>query len=175
MDYVLAKSGIFDQMTKNWAHVAIAATRHSASVFVDGVRVDDSEFDFPKSATRTNVAYPYPSKLHTPLRDFDLQGPISLGQPAFQGAETQSSFHGKIAMLKIYSSPLTDFEATCLFHESDQIMQSSDASKDDGRHRRLAAREAQAFSGSVARRVAWGTAQVRAHLEVGAHNAVRVV
>eukprot|EP01052_Picozoa_sp_SAG31_P029569 SAG31_NODE_2949_length_4871_cov_2.742456_5_plen_62_part_00 len=41
-------------------------------------------------------------------------------------------FLGKLALLKIYSSPLSDAEANCLFHEGDELLNNAGAVGETG-------------------------------------------
>eukprot|EP01047_Picozoa_sp_COSAG01_P066636 COSAG01_NODE_9239_length_2510_cov_2.007466_2_plen_549_part_00 len=83
----------------------------------------------PGSGVQTNmienVAYPYPSNLRTPLEDFDLRSPIYIG--ARSDLDPQRHFQGHLAVLDIYSSPVTDAEAHCLFRKGDLRLDSAGA------------------------------------------------
>ena len=68
-----------------------------------------------------DAAYPYPSVLRTPLTTFMLESPIYIG--ARSDLDASRFFLGKLALLKIYSSPLSDAEANCLFHAGDAVLQ----------------------------------------------------
>ena len=112
------------------------------------------------SGMLSNSAYPYPSVLrkltHIPplpvildfsdpdksrvstgdtLADFDLQSQIFIG--ARSDLEADRHFLGHMALLKIYSSPVSNAEASCIFHDGEQIL--VDVGADGGGHRRLAA------------------------------------
>eukprot|EP01047_Picozoa_sp_COSAG01_P121623 COSAG01_NODE_50429_length_363_cov_1.185606_1_plen_89_part_01 len=63
----------------------------------------------------SNAAYPYPSVLRNPLADFDLQSSIFLG--ARYDLAQDRHFLGKMALLKVYSSPVNNAEASCMFHD----------------------------------------------------------
>jgi hypothetical protein len=76
-----------------------------------------------------NIAYPYPSNLRSPLQDFDLRSPIFIG--ARFDLDKQRHFKGSLALLSIYSSPLSMAESHCLFMAGDATMEVA-----IGRHRR---------------------------------------
>lgn len=91
------------------------------------------------SGMLNNAGYPYPSVLGTPLADFDLRSSIFLGSRS--DLATDRHFLGKMALLKIYSSPVSNAEASCLFHDGEEIL--VDVGADGGGHRRqLAAADA---------------------------------
>ena len=81
-----------------------------------------------------NIAYPYPSELRTPLDDFDLRSPIYLGARA--DLDPARHFMGSLALLSIYSSPMTHAEAHCMFLSGDAALTTA-----KNQHRRLAAVE----------------------------------
>ena len=80
----------------------------------------------------SNAAYPYPSVLRNPLADFDLRSSIFLGARSDLAADR--NFLGKMALLKVYSSPVNNAEASCMFHDGEEIL--VDVGADGGGHRR---------------------------------------
>ena len=84
------------------------------------------------SGMLNNAAYPYPSVLRTTLEDFDLRSQIYIG--ARSDLDPRRHFLGHFALLKVYSSPLNDAEAQCIFADGEQVLVDVGA---DG-HRRLA-------------------------------------
>ena len=54
----------------------------------------------------TNIGYPRPSSLRRTLDDFDLRSDIYIG--ARYDLDAGKHFQGKISLLKVYSSPLSD-------------------------------------------------------------------
>ena len=67
-----------------------------------------------------NIAYPYPSELRAPLEDFDLRSPIYVG--ARFDLDPARHFLGSLALLTIYSSPMTNAEASCMFQAGDAAL-----------------------------------------------------
>ena len=84
------------------------------------------------SGMLSNAAYPYPSVLRNPLADFDLRSSIFLGARSDLAADR--NFLGKMALLKVYSSPVNNAEASCMFHDGEEIL--VDVGADGGGHRR---------------------------------------
>ena len=92
------------------------------------------------SGMLSNSGYPYPSVLRDTLADFNLQSSIFIG--ARSDLEPDRHFLGQMALLKVYSSPVSEAEASCIFHDGEQ--QLVDVGADGGGHRRqLAVAEAE--------------------------------
>jgi hypothetical protein len=56
------------------------------------------------------------------FESFTLNTDLFLGQRA-GGVVSDTGFVGSVAGLKIYSSPLLQAEARCVFHAADQVLQ----------------------------------------------------
>ena len=76
----------------------------------------------PRVGMQTNIGYPRPSALRRVLDDFDLRSDIYIG--ARYDLDPGKHFLGKISLLKVYSSPLSDAESHCLFFAGDILIAS---------------------------------------------------
>ena len=87
----------------------------------------------PRAGMTNNIAYPFPASLRMPLADLDLRSDIFIG--ARYDLDPARHFLGKMALLKVFSSPMNLAESSCLFFAGDIIL--AVIGESGGGHRRV--------------------------------------
>jgi ABC-type branched-subunit amino acid transport system substrate-binding protein len=134
MDFSLHDAGLFDAITNVWVHQLLSVTPTSLLTYDDGILVADSEYGY-FSNLDGNIADPAPSALSTAFAGspgqpiFDLQTNILLGGRVATNSQWNSGtgidgrhFHGRLALLRIYSGAVGSQEAECIFREGDAAL-----------------------------------------------------
>ena len=116
-DYPLHAAGKFDMVTNTWIHVSLSVSDNGVYTYDDGILVPDRLYGFYWTAMNpANRAYPRPGRLAVPFGKFQLRSNIFIGGRA--DLHSGRHFKGKVAMLNIFDTDLSDADASCLFaHE----------------------------------------------------------
>ena len=124
MDSSLHSASDFDAITSVWVHVVMAVEPTSIVTYDNGAAVPDTWYGSYKynQNSASNVAYPKPSKLSTPLSNLTLLTDIFIGGRADMHSDRH--FRGQIALLQVYSRTLGPAEAECLFRSGDETLPS---------------------------------------------------
>ena len=133
-DFPVHEAGDFDSVTNVWVHVVWGVSTTSMKTWDDGMSISDTGCTastvgtdgcpyhfYGGAADASNVAYPRPSALSSPLAGFDFgAGDIHLGSRADH--EANLHFRGKIALVSVYDYVVTNTQAMCLFRGGDAAL-----------------------------------------------------
>jgi len=124
LDFALHDAGDFDAITNKWVHVVMVVKPRSIVTYDDGVKVADDAYGFYKyGGAGSNIAQPTPSNLSATLGNITLSTDIFFGGRADKNKDRH--FRGKMALLQVLSSPVSDAEAECMFLSGDALLPSA--------------------------------------------------
>jgi hypothetical protein len=151
IDTPLHAAGNFDAITNTWVHIVLTVTPSSIVSYDDGVRMRDSQYGYfvsnpgdPSATPVNNIAHPTPSSLagggfrlsrpNGPVFDFSRKFPQDArAGKLYIGTRSDSMagrrFRGKLALLNVYSSKLTDVQALCVFRQGDFALPDASAGR----------------------------------------------
>ena len=124
LDFPLHSAGDFDSITSTWVHVVMSVTPKSIVTYDDGVKVADTAYGFYKyGSARTNNARPTPSNLTMAMDGLSLLTDVYLGGRA--DANKARHFVGKMALVQVLTTAVTDKMAECMFLNGDETLPSA--------------------------------------------------
>lgn len=128
-DFNLHSAGNFDEITNVWVHTIWTVSPTSLATYDDGQLVDDNEYgSYMSRPFATNAAMPEPYHLDPELvtpgetgqPTFDLQQDITIGGRSDRNVDRH--FHGRMALVSVYSHNLTPGQAAFSFREGAEQM-----------------------------------------------------
>ena len=121
-DFSLHDANDFDKITARWLHVIMVVSPSSIVTYNDGKAVEDKEYGYYNAGITANNAKPTPSKLNTKMGHITLLTDIFVGGRADRKADRH--FRGSMALLQVFTRPVSAATAECIFRSGDATLPS---------------------------------------------------